>query len=123
MKYVLSLILCLGAASVANAHPGGGDGRSSPRPAARPAPRPQAVAPPTARTMKMNEIRGVGWVRAIDAAAGRITISYDAIEPLNWPAGTMPFAVSRRAVLDAAVVGDKVRFRLESQLITELTPF
>ncbi|WP_374571539.1 copper-binding protein [Phenylobacterium sp. J426] len=36
-------------------------------------------------------------MRAIDATAGRITIAYDAIEPLNWPAGTMAFAGQERS--------------------------
>lgn len=123
MKHIFPLVLCLGAATAASAHPGGGDAPSTPRPASRPAPRPQAVSPLAAPPVKLSEIRGVGLVRAIDATAGRITIAYDAIEPLNWPAGTMAFAVGKSALLNSATVGDKVRFRLESQQITELTRF
>ncbi len=65
---------------------------------------------------------GVGVIRAIDAAAGRVTIAYDAIEALGWPAGTMPFAVGRASLLEGRGIGERVRFRLESQQISELGP-
>ena len=34
-------------------------------------------------------------MKAIDTEAGRITIKYDAVEPLNWPAGAQPFPVAK----------------------------
>lgn len=121
MKYLLPLVLCLSAATAAGAHPGAGDAPSPPRPASRPAPQPPA--PPARTSVKMSEVRGLGIVRAIDPTSGRITISYEAIEPLNWPAGTMSFGVGRSALLNSTSVGDKVRFRLESQQIVELSVF
>jgi len=124
MDWPLLIILgWLGFATLAEAHPGGGDSAPAPRPASR-SPRPPVVAPPpTAAPKKLSEIEGIGVVRAIDPAAGRITISYEPINPLNWPAGTMPFRVGKTALLDGMAVGTKVRFKLESQQITDLRPF
>jgi Cu/Ag efflux protein CusF len=65
----------------------------------------------------------VGVVRAIDPDAKRITIDYEAVEALDWPRGSMPFAVYRAALLDNVTVGEKVRFKLDAQQITELRPF
>nr|MEA2798792.1 hypothetical protein [Phenylobacterium sp.] len=62
-------------------------------------------------------------IKAIDPASGRVTIAYEAVEALGWPAGTMPFAVSKTALLNAATVGQKVRFKLEDQQISDLKPF
>jgi hypothetical protein len=118
----LSLLMAsgLGFATLAKAHPGGGESAPAPRPASR---SPPVVAPPTVRPKKLSEIEAIGVVRAIDPAAGRITISYEPIEPLNWPSGTMPFRVGKAALFDGMAVGTKVRFRLESQEITDLKPF
>jgi Cu(I)/Ag(I) efflux system protein CusF len=71
----------------------------------------------------LNKIEIVGVVRAIDPEAGRVTIGYDPVEALNWPAGTMPFAVSKADVLKGVTIGEKVRFRLESQKIVDLQAF
>lgn len=71
----------------------------------------------------MSAIFGVGVVQAIDVAGGRVTIAYEPIEGINWPAGTMPFVVAKSALLEGVVAGEKVRFRLESQQIAELKPF
>jgi Cu(I)/Ag(I) efflux system protein CusF len=65
----------------------------------------------------------VGVIKSIDPAAGRITINYEPVEALNWPAGTTPFVVSKTALLSAASVGQRVRFHLESQQIADLKPF
>lgn len=118
---LLMMLSGLGFATLANADPGG-HGQPAPRPASR-SPRPPAVAPPTVAPKKLSEMEGIGVVRAIDPAAGRITISYEPIEVLNWPSGTMPFRVGKAALLDGVAVGTKVRFRLESQEITALKPF
>ncbi|WP_156467188.1 copper-binding protein, partial [Phenylobacterium sp. CCH9-H3] len=117
----LIMLSGLGFATFATAD-GGGHGQPAPRPASR-SPRPPVVTPPTAAPRKLSELEGVGVVRAIDPAAGRITISYEPIEHLNWPSGTMPFRVGKTALLDGMAVGVKVRFRLESQEITALRPF
>ena len=61
-------------------------------------------------------------VTAIDLDAQRITIAYDAVDELNWPRGTMPFAVYKADLLKTVSVGERVRFKLDSQRITELSP-
>lgn len=124
------LALCLVAVTAAQAQSDGGGGRggggrggrggrSEGRSNSAPAP---AVARSEAPT-PMNKIEIVGVIRAIDTAANRITIACEPVEALNWPAGTLPFAVSKPAVLKDAYVGEKVRFRLDSQQISDLSPF
>lgn len=90
--------------------------------ASRPAPRGRA-APPPPPLVSLSEIVGVGVVEGIDRRAGRVSLAYDAIEGLNWPAGRMPFVLSKTALLDGVAVGDKVWFRLDSQQIVDLRPF
>ena len=65
----------------------------------------------------------VGVVQAIDANAGRVTIAYEAVAARNWPPGTMPFVVETPLLLAGVTVGEKVRFRLESEQITDLGPY
>lgn len=65
----------------------------------------------------------VGVVKEIDAANGRITIAYEPVEARNWPAGTMPFPIETADVLKDVSVGEKVRFRLESQQVAEIVPY
>jgi Cu/Ag efflux protein CusF len=62
-------------------------------------------------------------VRGIDLDAKRITIAYQAVDGLNWPPGTMPFAVYNADLLKTVTVGQRVRFKLDSQQITELTGY
>ena len=57
-------------------------------------------------------------VKAVDADTGRITISYDTVEALNWPPGTQPFPVAKSALLNGVTVGEKVRFSLDSGQIS-----
>jgi Cu/Ag efflux protein CusF len=122
------LMICLAAVSVAHAQSGGGGGgrgghggggRPGKSGGSAPAADPGTAAKP--RPFSQPEIIGV--VKAIDPVSGRVTIAYEAVEALGWPAGTMPFAVSKTALLDAATVGQKVRFRLEDQQISDLKPF
>jgi Cu/Ag efflux protein CusF len=97
-------------------HRGGGqpsgDG-SSPAPGGAPIPRQKPA----------NEIEIIGVVKAIAPDTDRITIAYEAVEALNWPAGAMPFVVAKSALLKDVTVGEKVRFKLDSQQISALTPF
>jgi Cu/Ag efflux protein CusF len=121
------LMICLAAASVAHAQSGGGGGGRGGHGGGRPGGSggsPPASAPGSAakpRPFKEPEIIGV--IKAIDPVSGRVTITYEAVEALGWPAGTMPFAVSKTALLNAATVGQKVRFKLEDQQISDLKPF
>ena len=101
---------------------GGGQGRrggsTTPTPSTttspdQPAPR---AATPT------NKVDITGVVKEIGPAEDRITIAYDAVEALNWPAGVMPFVVAKTDLLKGVTVGEKVRFRLDSQQISSLAP-
>jgi len=95
---------------------GGGGGRGGHAPGG------EAAAPAKpAKPFTQPEI--VGVVKAIDAESGRITIAYEPVEALDWPAGTQPFAVSKSTLLKDLTVGEKVRFQLESQQIAAIQPF
>ncbi|MFT4254810.1 MAG: copper-binding protein, partial [Caulobacter sp.] len=63
-----------------------------------------------------------GVVMAVDPAADRVTIAYAASEPLNWPAGTMPFATAKPGMLGDIGVGRKVRFTLSNHRIAAFLP-
>jgi hypothetical protein len=115
-KRVVPLFVILLAATSTHAQSGhgrggGGGGRapsggsSSPTSAPTPAPKPPK---PT------NQIEIIGVVRGID---------YQAVDGLNWPPGTMPFAVYNADLLKTVTVGQRVRFKLDSQQITELTGY
>jgi len=65
----------------------------------------------------------IGVVKAVDTANGRITIAYEPVLVRNWPAGVMPFVVAKPDLLTGATVGEKVRFKLDSQQIVELNPY
>jgi Cu/Ag efflux protein CusF len=116
---VLVLMLALVAAGAANAQfgggqrRGGGPGGGPHGPAAAPAPRPKPVSD--------SDI--VGVVKAIDPAGNRMTIAYDPVEARDWPAGTMPFVVARPSLFTGVTVGEKVRFKVESQQIVAISRY
>ena len=94
---------------------GGGQGGSgSPGNSGGPAP---------ARDVPVDQIEIIGVITAIDAGTGRVTIQYQQTDALNLPAGVEPFEVAKTALLDGLVVGEKVRFRLESHQIAGIRPF
>jgi Cu/Ag efflux protein CusF len=93
---------------------GGGSGDSKPA---------SSNAPPSKAATPVNRLQFVGVVKAIDVPTGRITIAYEPVEAINWPAGTQPFPVAKTAMLTAATVGQKVRFNLDSGQISALAPF
>jgi Cu/Ag efflux protein CusF len=70
-----------------------------------------------------DQVAIVGVITALGPEPDRVTISYGAVEGLNWPAGTTLFVAEKPELLTGAKVGEKVRFKLESQHIYELTPF
>lgn len=138
-KRVIPIVtVCLLAATAAHAQYGGGGmggmggggmggggghsghgGRSKTPPAnpsSTPAPAPATVKP-------VSSIQIVGVIKAIDPSTDRVTIAYEDVQALSWPAGTMPFMVAKTALLKGASVGEKVRFTLESQQIASLTPY
>jgi Cu/Ag efflux protein CusF len=120
-----TLALCLMTATVADAQysghrGGGGQGRGSPSSSSAPA---SPSATPVASNVAADKADIIGVVQAIDPANDRVTITYQPVEALNWPAGTTPFVVAKSALLTGVTVGEKVRFRLESQQIYVLQPF
>jgi Cu/Ag efflux protein CusF len=86
---------------------------SSPAPANAPIPREKPA----------NQIEIVGVVQAIAPGTDRVTIAYEPVDELGWPKGTMPFPVSKPDLLKGVTVGEKVRFRLDSEQIADLKPF
>jgi Cu/Ag efflux protein CusF len=128
-RVVFCLTVCLlAAATAAQAQMGGGGGGRGHRGGGSPSTSGGGATPaspslPLPREKPANEIEIVGVVRAIAPETDRITIAYEAVDALNWPAGTMPFPVAKSALLKDVTVGEKVRFRLDSEQIAELKPF
>jgi Cu/Ag efflux protein CusF len=132
MKRILVIAtICLMAATAVHAQSGGGGGGGGGRrgggggkggrtPSTDPAP---AASTPAQAQKPEGKTEIVGVVQAIDADAGRVTIAYEASDAINWPAGVMPFVVSKNALLKDVTVGEKVRFSLDSQQIATLRPF
>jgi Cu/Ag efflux protein CusF len=121
-RVVPLLVIFLAAATAAHAQSGQGrghGGRTPPSSSGSSNPTSASVAKPA---KPENQIVIVGVVTAIDPDAQRITIAYEAVDELNWPRGTMPFAVYKADLLKTVTVGERVRFKLDSQRITELTP-
>lgn len=56
-----------------------------------------------------------GEIRKIDKAAGKLTIKHGPIKSLDMPSMTMVYQVKDKTMLDTVRVGDKVRFRAESE--------
>ncbi|MDR3510489.1 MAG: copper-binding protein [Caulobacteraceae bacterium] len=98
--------------------PGGGPGGPPPDGAGLPPP----PAPVKAK-IPTNQVQIVGVIKAIGPEPDRVTIAYEPVEALNWPAGTMPFVVEKTDLLKGASVGEKVSFRLDSQQISDLQPY
>ena len=84
-----------------------------------------ALAAATAQAQQpMNEMPGMaaakpgaaqpasatGLVKAVDAAAGKVTISHGPIKAFHWPPMTMSFQVRDKALFDRLVVGKTVDF-------------
>lgn len=81
--------------------------------AAAPAAAPASPAPASGNAMAGMDMTGAkmaeatGTVKAIDKAAGTITLDHEAIPEANWPAMTMAFKAPAAAV-ESAHIGDKV---------------
>ncbi len=135
-KRILAVLaICLMAATAAHAQYGGGGmgggmggGGGGHRGRGQ---RPQTSTTPTARPdtprattqTPLGKIVIVGVVKAIDPVGQRITIAYEPVDALNWPAGEQPFEVARTSLLTGVTVGEKVRFNVESQQIAALVPY
>jgi hypothetical protein len=96
-------------------HHGGGQG--APPAAGKPG------TPPPLKLVPVDQVPIIGVVTAIDPANERITIQYQETEALNLPAGTVPFEVSKSALMTGVTVGEKVRFRIDSHQIADIRPF
>jgi Cu/Ag efflux protein CusF len=127
LKRFAPLMICLMAATVAAAQPGGGGGRGrggggrgggAPSPSA-----PKGPAAARAAPKPFNQPEIIGVVKSIDADAERLTIAYDTVEALGWPPGTQPFPVAKTALLSGVTVGEKIRFTLDSGSIATLRAF
>jgi Cu/Ag efflux protein CusF len=116
------------AATAAHAQYGGGGGGrghggrgQAPPDASGAAPAPQA--PPRRPETPTDQVDIIGVVQAIGPEPDRVTIAYEPVEALNWPAGSMPFVVAKPDLLKSVTVGEKVRFRIDSQQISFLAPY
>jgi Cu(I)/Ag(I) efflux system protein CusF len=58
---------------------------------------------------------GVGIVRKVDAAQGKVTLQHEPIESLGWPAMTMAFHVKDGHLLAGLEAGRKVHFAFVQQ--------
>ena len=94
-------------------------GRKTEAPATPAAPASAAAAPAASNDMAGMDMapadkmaKGVGVVKAIDKAAGTITLDHQAIPEAGWPAMTMGFKIAT-ALLDGVTVGDNVAFDLK----------
>ena len=94
---------------------GGGSGGSKPSSSA-----PATHKPPQT---PLDQLQITGVVKAIDREGERITIAYEPVEALNWPAGTQPFPVAKTVLLEGVTVGEKVRFNLDASHISAIRPF
>jgi Cu(I)/Ag(I) efflux system periplasmic protein CusF len=56
--------------------------------------------------------KGIGVVKNIDAADGKVTLAHEPIRTLNWPAMTMAFKVKDKKLIENVVPGSKVEFTL-----------
>jgi Cu(I)/Ag(I) efflux system protein CusF len=114
MRYRLFALVALSlvTAGVAQAQTTGRGQRGDSRP-----------APAANRPTPVDQLDIIGVVKQIGPEPDRVTISYNAVEGLSWPAGEKPFVVAKSDLLKGVTVGQRVRFRLESQQISTLTPF
>ena len=120
-KRILPLILGLAVATAALAQPGGPKGGPKGGPGGGPGGSRPPAAPHAASLRELLPI--VGVVKAIDAQTQRITIAYEPVESLGWPAGSQPFPVSKSAMLTVVTVGEKIRFAVQGGEIAALAKF
>lgn len=87
-------------------------------------PMPPKTAPETSpANTPATSVEGIGEVKALDVEQNRVTLAHEPIPALNWPAMTMPFALSSPALLQGLQEGQRVRFTLEGEsTITSIEP-
>ena len=102
---LVSALLLVGTA----AHAQGGDANTT-------------IASPFTKPVAANQIDMVGVVKAI-GPEDRLTIAYEESQALSLPAGERSFVVAKMSLLKGVTVGERVRFRLDSQQVSVLSPF
>jgi hypothetical protein len=125
------LAICLMASTAAHAQMGGGGrgggggGRGGRGGGQQTPPSTTSSSPPVApdKPLVVSQLLFTGVITAIDTANERITINYEPVEAINWPAGTMPFVVAKSSLMKDIKVGEKVRFRLDNSQIAALVPY
>ena len=59
--------------------------------------------------------KGVGTVKKIDSAGGKVTLAHGPIQSMKWPAMTMSFTVKDKATLGKLSQDKKVEFEFVQQ--------
>jgi len=59
--------------------------------------------------------KGVGTVKKVDSAAGKVTIAHAPIKSMNWPAMNMTFTVKDKTLLGKLSQDKKVEFEFVQQ--------
>ena len=102
MKHLVALVVALSLAVPALLH------------AQSDAMRPMNIKGPEAKT-EVKTHKGVGTVKKIDAAAGRVTIAHGPVKTLKWSAMTMTFGVKDKALLGKLAPEKKIEFEFVQQ--------
>jgi Cu(I)/Ag(I) efflux system protein CusF len=72
--------------------------------------KPKATAKSGEKKSQSKSHKGSGTVTKVDPAGGKVTISHGPVQTLKWPAMSMTFGVSDKALLDHVHQGGKVEF-------------
>ena len=120
---VLAIFLIAATSAHAQYGGGGGGGRGGGSQTPPTTSAPSAPVPPPPPPKPVSSIEIVGEIKALDPENSRMTIAYEAVEALNWPVGVMPFLVEKAALFKGVTVGEKVRFKLAEQQISEIAPY
>jgi Cu/Ag efflux protein CusF len=59
-----------------------------------------------------NDVHGTGMVKAVDAAAKKITVAHQPMSKIGWPAMTMDFAVAPTVDLSAVKPDARIDFSM-----------
>jgi Cu(I)/Ag(I) efflux system protein CusF len=70
---------------------------------------------PTASASAVRTGKGTGFIKAIDARAGTVTLQHGPIAGLGWPAMTMTFKAAPASLLGGLKVGEKIGFDARQQ--------
>ena len=71
------------------------------------------VAPIQAQTAAAHQATGV--VKSVDRAKNSVMLAHDPVKSLKWPAMTMGFTVTDKALFDKLQAGRKIEFEFVQQ--------